>query len=130
MVTIQRIKESVAREFGVSVNELDSPRRTHQVVVARFAAYYLCKKMTKCSFPTIAFSFRRDHTTVLTGVRKAEKMIIDDEVFASRVAQTRAAINEVPDLSPEIEQFQILLDDFKRIASLCGYEITAAKVAA
>jgi chromosomal replication initiator protein len=35
---------------------------------------YLCRKLTKSSFPEIASRFNKDHSTVISAVRKVEKL--------------------------------------------------------
>jgi chromosomal replication initiator protein len=35
---------------------------------------YLCRKLTKSSFPEIAGRFNKDHSTVISAVRKIERL--------------------------------------------------------
>jgi chromosomal replication initiation ATPase DnaA len=43
------------------------------VAFARHVAMYLCKQRLKCSFPELGRAFgNRDHTTVMSAVRKIE----------------------------------------------------------
>lgn len=59
------IKAAVAEEWGVSVLDLDSARRSAEIVRPRQAAMYLCRKITGRTLPEIGRAFGdRDHTTV------------------------------------------------------------------
>jgi chromosomal replication initiator protein len=65
-VGFQTIQEHVAREFGVSLAELRSKRRSKHIVLARQVAMYLSRQLTEASLPEIAKFFGgRDHTTIL-----------------------------------------------------------------
>jgi chromosomal replication initiator protein len=44
---------------------------------------YLCRKLTKSSFPEIASRFNKDHSTVISAVRKVEKLR-QEEASANR----------------------------------------------
>ena len=53
--------------------DLTSKDRHKSVAFARHVAMYLCKQRLKCSFPEIGRAFgNRDHTTVMSAVRKIE----------------------------------------------------------
>jgi chromosomal replication initiation ATPase DnaA len=83
---ISRIQQVVCRHFNVRHNELLSERRYANLVQARQVAYYLAKELTSLSFPAIGRRFGgRDHTTVLSGVRKISRMISADPGFAKSV---------------------------------------------
>jgi len=62
----------VARYFKVAVEELKQDRRTKALAHARAVAMYLSRKLTKSSFPEIAGHFNKDHSTVISAVRKVE----------------------------------------------------------
>lgn len=85
--SIATIKRIVAHATGVTVLDIDSRRRTAGVVFPRHVAMYLARHMTEASYPEIGRKFgRRDHTTVMSGVRKVETMIGADDSFAASVA--------------------------------------------
>jgi chromosomal replication initiator protein len=65
-----------AKHFGLKLSELRSPSRQQAVVAARNAATYLARNMLQCSFEEIGQYFGgRDHTTVMHGWRKMEKLL-------------------------------------------------------
>jgi hypothetical protein len=91
-----RIKLAVLEDYpGITLTDIDSRRRQTTVVLARHVAMYLIKTMTGKSLPEIGRRFGgRDHTTVLHGIRKVERMIKSDDEFAAHVAGIRQRIED------------------------------------
>jgi chromosomal replication initiator protein len=77
-VDLEQIQREVARFYKISVEDLRVDRRTKQLAHARSVAMYLCRKLTKSSFPEIAARFNKDHSTVISAVRKVAKLREDD----------------------------------------------------
>lgn len=70
-VTIKEIQTLVSKRANVSITDMVSERRTHDVVPARHLAILLCRLLTTRSLPEIGRHFGgRDHTTVIYTVRK------------------------------------------------------------
>jgi chromosomal replication initiation ATPase DnaA len=59
------VLESVAREFGVSVEALKSPRRAMPLPAIRAEFCRRAFAMDQYSLPQIGRAIRRDHTTVI-----------------------------------------------------------------
>jgi chromosomal replication initiator protein len=78
---IQRI---VCHHFKLRTSDLLSKDRHKSIAFARHVAMYLCKQRLKCSFPELGRAFgNRDHTTVMSAVRKVEHLrTTDPEVRA------------------------------------------------
>ncbi len=73
-VDLDQIQREVARFYKIAVEELRQDRRTKHLAHARSVAMYLCRKLTKSSFPEIASRFNKDHSTVISAVRKVERL--------------------------------------------------------
>jgi chromosomal replication initiator protein len=70
-ISFLKIQECVADEFGVSLMELKTKRRTKNIVLPRQIAMYLSRQLTEASLPEIANFFGgRDHTTILYAYNK------------------------------------------------------------
>ena len=66
----QDILRAVARQHGVALAALRGPRRTRDIVRARFeAAYWLCR-LTDDSLGQIGKAIGKDHTTALNAIVK------------------------------------------------------------
>ncbi|MBL8913336.1 MAG: chromosomal replication initiator protein DnaA [Archangium sp.] len=75
----ETIQREVARFYKLPVDELRGERRVKHVAHARQVAMYLCRTLTAASLPEIGKRFNKDHSTVLTSVRKIESLKDSDE---------------------------------------------------
>jgi chromosomal replication initiator protein len=74
VVDVDAIQREVARYYKVPVEALKEDRRHKAVAHARQVAMYLSRKLTKGSFPELALRFHKDHSTVISAVRKVERL--------------------------------------------------------
>jgi chromosomal replication initiator protein len=73
VTSVEDIQRAVCHHFHLRSNDLLSKDRHKSVAFARHVAMYLCKSRLKCSFPELGRAFgNRDHTTVMSAVRKIE----------------------------------------------------------
>jgi chromosomal replication initiator protein len=71
--SIEEIQRAVCHHFHLGSRDLLSKDRHKSVAFARHVAMYLCKSRLKASFPELGRAFGgRDHTTVMSAVRKIE----------------------------------------------------------
>lgn len=87
--TVEAIKSTVCDRYNVRPAEMDSPRRARSVARPRQVAMYLAKQLTSLSLPDIGRKFGRDHSTVLYGVRKIEKLMEEDKALEEEVEALR-----------------------------------------
>jgi chromosomal replication initiator protein len=94
--SVEDIQRIVCHHFKLRSGELLSKDRHKSVAFARHVAMYLCKQRLKCSFPELGRAFgNRDHTTVMSAVRKVEQLRgSDPEVRAHLEAIERKLGNE------------------------------------
>jgi len=72
---VEDIQRIVCHHFKLRSNDMLSKDRHKSVAFARHVAMYLCKQRLKCSFPELGRAFgNRDHTTVISAVRKVEAL--------------------------------------------------------
>lgn len=87
-----RIKKAVAREFGLTIDELISPKRKSENCTPRYVAIGLMLDMTRMSLPAIGLQLgRRDHTTVINGRNRISELL-RSEAFRNRYEQMKAEI--------------------------------------
>jgi len=73
--SVEDIQRMVCHHFKLRSTDLLSKDRHKSVAFARHVAMYLCKQRLKCSFPELGRAFgNRDHTTVISAVRKVEAL--------------------------------------------------------
>ena len=81
-LTMDRIARTVASQYEMTVEELKSKNNSRSIAGPRQVAMYLCKKLTRHSFPEIGREFGgKHHTTVMHSVDKVGSQISDDRVF-------------------------------------------------
>jgi chromosomal replication initiator protein len=73
--SVEDIQRMVCHHFKLRSIDLVSKDRHKSIAFARHVAMYLCKQRLKCSFPELGRAFgNRDHTTVISAVRKVENL--------------------------------------------------------
>ena len=89
--SVEDIQRVVCHHFKLRSTDLLSKDRHKSIAFARHVAMYLCKHRLKCSFPELGRAFgNRDHTTVISAVRKVEALRTrDPEVRAHLEALER-----------------------------------------
>lgn len=88
-ITIQQIQKLVANNFKMRVDELISKSNARQFSRPRQIAMYLCKKLTKHSYPEIGRAFGgKHHTTVIHSFSKIESL-------KSRDSSLQRLVNEL-----------------------------------
>ncbi len=91
--TVREIARLVARHFGLKLADLRSPQRQRSLVAARCVAMYLARQLTPASLSEIGEYFGgRDHTTVLHGCRRTEKLLTRDVAVRQAVADVRRSL--------------------------------------
>jgi chromosomal replication initiator protein len=84
--TIECIQQVTSAALRLSATDLNSPKRSRQVVYARQLAMYLCRELTSLSLPAIGKGFGgRDHTTVLHAHRQIRSRIFSDSAVRELV---------------------------------------------
>lgn len=78
-LTIEAIQREVASYFDVKLHDLKGPKRHRAVAHPRMIAMYLARKLTSMSYPEIGGRFGgKDHSTVISAVRKIERLQTTD----------------------------------------------------
>ena len=85
-ITVEMIQKHVADHFRIKVSELKSDKRIKTLVVPRQIAIYICRELTKASYPEIGEKFGgKDHSTIIHSVKKIEKQMAGDPDFRGTV---------------------------------------------
>jgi chromosomal replication initiator protein len=78
-LSVEDIQRAVCAHFHLRTSDLTSKDRHRTVAFARHVAMFLCKQRLRCSFPELGRAFgNRDHTTVMSAVRKIDVQRDDD----------------------------------------------------
>lgn len=72
--TASDVKKAVSREFGIKPADLESSKRSKEIVLPRHIAMYLCREAAGMSYKQIGKEFgKRNHTTVMSACEKMAK---------------------------------------------------------
>ena len=94
-VNFQKIQECVANEFGISLMELKTKRRSKNIVLPRQIAMYLSRRLTEASLPEIAKFFGgRDHTTVLYAYNKIKSSLEKNNDLQQRISKVIQSLKQ------------------------------------
>lgn len=88
VLSIEDIQKAVCNHFHLRPADLLSKDRHKTTAFARHVAMYLCKQKLPVSFPEVGRAFGKDHTTVMSAVRKVEALREQD-------AQLRAQLEAI-----------------------------------
>ncbi len=85
-ITPKLILDTVAQHFNVSVNDISSKKRDKEFALPRQIIMYLCRSMTTETYQNIAALLgKKDHTTIISGVKKIEKLMESDSELKNKV---------------------------------------------
>jgi chromosomal replication initiator protein len=84
--------EAVCHFYGERKTGLLGDDRTQQVAMVRHVAMYLARVHSGLSYPELGNVFRRDHSSVIPGVRMIERRIQVQPAFAKCLARLESAI--------------------------------------
>jgi chromosomal replication initiator protein len=85
-ITVPFIKEYVASQYNIKLEEIDSARRTRSITFPRQVAMYMTRELTDLSLPKIGTEFgKRDHTTVMHAHEKIVAEMKADDSLKHRV---------------------------------------------
>ena len=92
--TPEMIIEETAKYYNLSADDLKGQVRTRNIVNARQIAMYIIRKLTNFPLADIGVIFQgRDHTTVMSSIRKVESSIKSDAEFSETVKNIISNIN-------------------------------------
>jgi len=91
-VTIARIVAVVCGAYDVREKDLKGTSRQRQITLARQMAMYLARQHTPASLPEIGRAFSRDHSTVLTSIKKIQGLVATDATTQAMVTRLENAL--------------------------------------
>ncbi len=93
--SIESIQREVATYFDIKLHDLRGPKRLQSVARPRMIAMYLARKLTGSSFPEIGSRFGgKDHSTVISAVKKIERLVAEDSNLRSVVTTLESHLRQ------------------------------------
>jgi len=95
VITIQQIQKLVASAYKLTSEELVSKTNSRNIAHPRQVAMYLCKHLTKHSYPEIGRAFGgKHHTTVIHSVEKIESLVATDETLQRLISELSESLQK------------------------------------
>jgi chromosomal replication initiator protein len=91
--TADSIIEETAKYYTLTPDDVKSQRRTRDTTLARQIAMFLIRKLTNLSLNDIGLVFARDHSTVISSIRRVEHNIEASTDFAKIIKDITSNIN-------------------------------------
>jgi len=93
-ISIALIQKVVADQYKITTDDLRARSNMRNVLVPRQIAMYLCKQLTRKSYPEIARQFGgKHHTTVIHSVEKISKTLSSDRELESMIKRLTALVS-------------------------------------
>lgn len=93
-VTVERIAQTVAREFGVRLADMRSEARDQSLALPRHCAMFLARELTGKHFAEIGQYFNgRNHSTVLHACQRVRELLPADPGLRQRMHSVRSALH-------------------------------------
>jgi chromosomal replication initiator protein len=84
VTTVEDVQRAVCDHYRIKLNQLTGKDRHKEVALPRQVAMYLARTHLGTSFPQIGARFNgKDHTTVMSSVRKVAKLRVEDAEVAA-----------------------------------------------
>jgi chromosomal replication initiator protein len=88
LTTVDDIQRAVCEYFNIRMSDLKSHRRHRSVAQPRMIAMYLCRQRLNTSYTELGDRFGgKDHTTVMSAVRKIEGRILSRDADVLAIVQ-------------------------------------------
>ncbi|AUB31064.1 chromosomal replication initiator protein DnaA [Spiroplasma floricola] len=92
-ITVQKIKNVVAQNYGVNVKSIDAKNKVSSVVLARHVSMYLTNELMKKNYSEVGILFGgKDHTTVINACNKIKKIVAEDKIFKATINKIKKEI--------------------------------------
>jgi chromosomal replication initiator protein len=92
-ITVARIQDAVAKQWGITVEAMKSKVRTKTLTIPRQAAMYLCRELLGLHLISIGEEFgNRDHSTVIHSLERATEQLKSDPDFQRRLEDAKRAL--------------------------------------
>lgn len=91
---VSEVLEIVCAFYNVSVTMVLGDQRTSKLTLPRHIAFFLGREVTKLSLPEIGRKLGgKDHSTVISGIRRIQRQLVDDFKLQDDLGVLRAKID-------------------------------------
>jgi chromosomal replication initiator protein len=91
-VTVDKIFAAVFNHYGISREEIVSPKRNKEIAAARHVTVHLIRDITDMSLPNIGKIFDRDHATIMASLKAVEKRLKTEPELQTELAEIKKEV--------------------------------------
>jgi chromosomal replication initiator protein len=84
-ITPDKIITYVSQKFGIAPEEIVGKRKTNEIAISRQVSIYLLRELTDMSYENVGKVFNRDHSTVVSAVKKIKELMDKDSSFEAQI---------------------------------------------
>lgn len=88
------VLETIEDYYYLRSGELGGKPQVKHLVEPRQVAYMLLREMTELSLQMIGALLNRDHSTVVSGLKRGNEKLTAESLFAQRVKECRQLVEE------------------------------------
>lgn len=93
IVTVEAVAKAVANYFKIAIGDLRGKSRVKHITFARHIAMYMTHKMLKRTLEEIGeYYSKRDHTSVIHGIKKVERLHKEDTQLAHKIYEIESSL--------------------------------------
>ncbi len=93
-VSSKDVISTVCTYYNVKIKDVKGKSRTDRVVIPRQVIMYFLREYLNLKFKDIAYLLsRKDHTTIIYGVTKIKKRVINDPIFKEDIDKMVSSLN-------------------------------------
>jgi len=94
-ITVELIQKTISDYFDIKLSDLKSEKRQKNLVHARQVAIWLCRDLTKSSYPDIGMRFGgRDHSTVIHAAKKIDAALKTDINLSRCIEELKSILKQ------------------------------------
>lgn len=94
LLTSEKLLKIVANAFGIKVEDILGKSQSKECALPRQIAMYLCREKLQMPFLKVGRLFSRDHSTVMTSVKRVKKALqIKEEKFTLPLSDIEKILN-------------------------------------
>jgi len=94
-ISVEMIQKFVAEHYSIKISDMKSDKRLKTLVIPRQIAIYLCRDLTKSSYPEIGEKFGgKDHSTIIHSFKKIARLIISDSELKNTIETLKRGLLE------------------------------------
>ena len=93
IITVESIAKAVASYFKIPIGDLRGKSRVKDITMARHIAMYMTHKILKKTLEEIGdYYSKRDHTSVIHGIKKVEKLHKEDSQITQKIYEIESSL--------------------------------------